>query len=190
MVDLLFSTAPTVVTSSPDPDGARFAQNSLDFENPGIPVVPDFDDDELVDDASESDCEVPHPKRPRILEDVRAINETVRGGGPARVGRNPGWPAVWLWLITCVRSFTEPVMWEIFSGLAGLTHEFQRQGWPCAPPIDILCHRDFNCLEAGFICVIIGLILERRIRYLHLGPPCSSFSMAVNRFPTYRMRSK
>ena len=150
MVDIMFSSGPPNATPAPDSVGARFTQNSLEAENPGVPVVPDFDDDELLDDASDSENVVPHPRRPRILEDVRSINETVRGGGPPRVGRNPGWPAVWLWLISCIRAFTEPVMWEIFSGMAGLTHEFQRQGWPCAPPIDILYHKDFELSRGWF----------------------------------------
>ena len=36
---------------------------------------------------------------------------------------------------------------------------------------------------------MLGLIFERLIRVIHLGPPCSSFSMAVNRFKSYAMRS-
>ena len=35
----------------------------------------------------------------------------------------------------------------------------------------------------------LGLIFERRIRLLHLGPPCSTFSMACNRFHQCRLRS-
>ena len=37
--------------------------------------------------------------------------------------------------------------------------------------------------------MILGLILEGHITVLHLGPPCSSFSMAFNRFLAQRIRS-
>ena len=39
------------------------------------------------------------------------------------------------------------------------------------------------------MCVMLGLIFERLIAMLHLGPPCASFFMAVNRFASYAMRS-
>ena len=39
------------------------------------------------------------------------------------------------------------------------------------------------------LAVVLGLIFERLVRVLHLGPPCSSFSMACNRFKRYAMRS-
>ena len=81
-----------------------------------------------------------------------------------------------------------PVFWEIFSGKAGLTREFLKQEWPCGPPIDILYNPNFDDLNPLFFAVMLGLIFERLIRVLHLGPPCSSFSMAVNRFKTYAMR--
>ena len=81
-----------------------------------------------------------------------------------------------------------PVFWEIFSGKAGLTREYLRQGWPCGPPVDILYNTDFDVLNPLFLCVVLGLIFERLIAMLHLGPPCASFSMAVNRFKTYAMR--
>ena len=41
-----------------------------------------------------------------------------------------------------------------------------------------------------FMTIVLGLIAERCIRVLHLGPPCSSFSMACNRFKMYAMRSR
>ena len=40
------------------------------------------------------------------------------------------------------------------------------------------------------MAVLIGLILERRFKLINFGPPCSSFSMACNRFVKFAMRSK
>ena len=76
-----------------------------------------------------------------------------------------------------------------FAGKACLTREFLRQGWPCGPPVDIVYNPDFDLLNPLFLAVVLGLIFERLVRVLHLGPPCSSFSMACNRFEKYAMRS-
>ena len=57
------------------------------------------------------------------------------------------------------------------------------------PPVDIVFNPNFDYLNLLFIAVALGLILERRVRIFHLGPPCLSFSMAVNRFAMYAMRS-
>ena len=47
----------------------------------------------------------------------------------------------------------------------------------------------FRSDESIFLAIVLGLIFERLVRVLHLGPPCSSFSMACNRFKRYAMRS-
>ena len=59
----------------------------------------------------------------------------------------------------------------------------------CAPPIDVLINSDYNLLNVVFIAVIVGILLGGKIALLHVGPPCSSFSVAVNRFLRWRMRS-
>ena len=41
-----------------------------------------------------------------------------------------------------------------------------------------------------FLGICLGLIFERRIRMLHVGPPCSSFSMSCNGCPSTMMRSE
>ena len=169
LVDMTFGTVSPVSPSSSSFELPPEFQCAPE-DQPPSPVAAD-DDDPLLDRTNDAMLGVPLRSKPHILADVSALNETVRGRCPDRLGYRPGWPAIWLWLITCVRSFAERVMWEVFSGMAGLTHEFHRQGWACAPPIDILYHEDCNCLEAGFICILIGLILERRVRVLHLGPP-------------------
>ena len=70
-----------------------------------------------------------------------------------------------------------------------LTECMRERGWQCAAPLDILYHPDFDLLNPLFLAVVVGLILEGRFAILHLAPPCSSFSMAVNRFKSYAMRS-
>ena len=126
---------------------------------------------------------------PSFRPDIESINETCRTGAARLSEERPGWLPSWLRLIQVIRGARTPVFWEIFSGKAGLTREFLRQGWPCGPPVDILYNTDFDVLNPLFLCVVLGLIFEHLIAMLHLGPPCASFSMAVNRFVTYAMRS-
>ena len=126
---------------------------------------------------------------PRFNPEIEAINETVRSGAARLHEERPSWLPSWLRLIFIIRNAANPVFWEMFSGKAGLTREFLRQGWPCGPPVDIVYNPDFDLLNPLFLCVVLGLIFERLVRLIHLGPPCSSFSMAVNRFRSYAMRS-
>ena len=71
-----------------------------------------------------------------------------------------------------------------------LTTAFAQAGWQTTPPIDIQDEIAFDLLNPLFRAVVIGLLLEGRVALLHMGPPCSSFSMAVNRFPQHAMRSR
>ena len=137
------------------------------------------------DDNDEDDI-APAPK---FNPDIEAINETVRSGAARLHEERPSWLPSWLRLIMIIRTAPHPVFWEMFAGKAGLTREFLRQGWPCGPPVDIVYNPDFDLLNPLFLSVVLGLIFERLVRILHLGPPCSSFSMAVNRFKSYAMRS-
>ena len=139
----------------------------------------DEDDDEDIDISP----------APKFNPDIEAINETVRSGAARLHEERPSWLPSWLRLIMIIRSAPYPVFWEMFAGKAGLTREFLRQGWPCGPPVDIVYNPDFDLLNPLFLSIVLGLIFERLVRVLHLGPPCSSFSMAVNRFKTYAMRS-
>ena len=77
----------------------------------------------------------------------------------------------------------------MFSGCAGLTSAFMAAGWAVGPPIDILYCPEFDLLNPLFLGFCLGLIFERRIRLLHVGPPCSSFSMACNGCLSTMMRS-
>ena len=172
---------------------SRSTTNSLNLASgdlAGCPIVSSGDPACLDDVPDESDDEGWPSPPPGAIDEIVALNETIRGGVSGPHSERPGWLPSWFELIRVVRSAPEPIFWEIFSGSAGLTKEFVRQGWTCGPPIDVIFNPDFDCLNPGFVGVVIGLILERRVRVLHVGPPCASFSMAVNRFPQYAMRSK
>ena len=128
----------------------------------------------------------PGDDRPRAVgafnsEDWHSVDETLRGRPQIRAER-PEWPKAWSLLVACVCAAQVLFFWEIFSGIAGLTEAFQGQGWHCAPPLDIMFDEAYNLMDPGFVCVVPGLVLDRRFKLIHLGPPCSSFSMAVNRF--------
>ena len=125
-------------------------------------------------------------------EEIRRVDETRRGSfNSLKFSRErPSWPASWTSLITSIRLLSTMCFWEIFSGVAGLTSAFMNAGWAVGPPIDILYCADFDLLNPLFLGVCLGLIFERRIRMLHVGPPCSSFSMACNGTPSTRMRSE
>ena len=97
-------------------------------------------------------------------------------------------PPEWRQLIDVVRDIKQRAFWEICSGAAVLTAAFAQEGWAIAPPLDICYNQAVDLLNPAFIAVVIGLILEGSFLLVHLGPPCSSFSIAVNRFPSYRMR--
>lgn len=56
------------------------------------------------------------------------------------------------------------------------------------PPIDIMFDESFSLMDSAFVCLAVGLVLEGRFRLVRVGPPCSSFSMAVNRFKMHAMR--
>ena len=86
-------------------------------------------------------------------------------------------------MASCVRSTGGNLFWELFAGVAILSRTFEDEGWRTGPPIDIVYTEAFNLLDPGFFMVVLGLILEGWVAVLHLGPPCSSFSMAFNRFP-------
>ena len=77
-----------------------------------------------------------------------------------------------------------------FAGTAGLTSAFAAAGWVCAPPVDIMDVPEFDMLNAMFVGIVIGLVLEGRFALIHLGPPCSSFSMACNRAWSSMMRNR
>ena len=113
-------------------------------------------------------------------------DETVRG---SRLNSNVGYCQSWERVIKAVRSSPQRIFWEVFAGCAILTSMFLEENWCCGPPIDVLIDPAFNLLDPVFVSIVLGLILEGRVAVLHVGPPCSSFSWAVNRWRKFAMRS-
>ena len=139
-----------------------------------LPVCGECEDESMLEE--DSNYEIGRWKGGDALHD---LNETIRASA---IGQRPKYPRVWTQLIQQIRSFQVLLFWEIFSGCAVLTDCMQECGWQCATPLDILYHPDFDLLNPLFFAIVIGLILEGRFALIHLAPPCSSFSMAVNRF--------
>ena len=152
------------------------------WTNPNEDWSKTCNDDEELDDIC-GECVPPEGS-------LEEINETIRGAQQyAHIDRGVGHPSSWQALIARVRKETVKCFWELFAGCGILTAMMAERGWTCAVPIDILYNQEFNLLNPQFVSVVIGLILEGRFALVHVGPPCSSFSMAVNRFMSYAMRS-
>ena len=96
----------------------------------------------------------------------------------------------WSSIVDRVRRGGGTLFWELFAGVAVLTTAFAREGWATGPPVDVITSPITDLLNPAFVMLVLGLILEGHITVLHLGPPCSSFSMAVNRFLSQRIRSR
>jgi len=99
-------------------------------------------------------------------------------------------PDEWRTLVDDMRASPWKVFWELFSGTARATQGFQEAGWCVGGPVDVADNPAFNLLNPAFIALIIALLWEGLIAVLWLGPPCSSFSMAVNRFWKHAMRDQ
>ena len=97
-------------------------------------------------------------------------------------------PPEWRALAAKIRALPGRAVWEIFAGSANLSVAFEAEGWHVAPAVDVMIEPAFDLLNPLFMAVVLGLVLEGWFVLVHLGPPCSSFSMAVNRFPSYRLR--
>ena len=92
-------------------------------------------------------------------------------------------------LVDAVRASSTKMFWELFAGMAVLTCAFAGLGWQCAPPIDVMNDPEYDLLSPFFLTIVFGLIAEARFAVIHLGPPCSSFSMALNRYLAHALRS-
>ena len=99
------------------------------------------------------------------------------------------WPPSWSVLVDDFRRSAVPLFWEIFSGTAGLTAAFLAEGWATAPPLDVCLDISFNLLNPLFLAIVVGIISEGRVLLLHLAPPCSSFSVALNSAAASAVRS-
>ena len=146
---------------------------------------------EAQSDSDDSGTEVQVVTPLSKPDEINRVDETRRGSfNSTSFGRErPAWPKSWLALIASIRLLNVMCFWEICSGVAGLTTAFEAAGWSVGPPIDIVYCQDFDLLNQIFLGLCLGLIFERRIRMLHVGPPCSSFSMACNGCLATMMRS-
>ena len=74
-------------------------------------------------------------------------------------------------------------------GTAGLTKEFAAGGWVTGPPSDVVINPSYNLLNPMLMAIAVVIISEGRVTLLHLGPPCSSFSVALNSAQASAVRS-
>ena len=147
-------------------------------------------DDQLhhSDADEECDTDVIEDHGPVTAEVIETLNETLRTPY-SDIHRKPSWPETWHLLLGKVRLATTLLFWEIFAGVAMATKQFSDDGWEVAPPLDTIIDIDFDVFHPEFLLLILGIIFEGRIGLLHLGTPCSTFSMAFNRFPSLAIRS-
>ena len=154
-------------------------------------VLPQLDDPPPLCGPEEDteECEdLPGPVSQQVLE---AVNETLRTASRSRgsFSRKPSWPVEWHLLLARIRLATSLLFWEVFAGVAVLTGQFRHCGWEVAPPIDTVIDISHDVFHPEFLLLLLGIIFEHRIGYLHLGVPCSSFSMAFNRFLSLAIRT-
>ena len=75
-----------------------------------------------------------------------------------------------------------PFFLEIFAGAGGVAAAVKQLGVPCLPPIDIVAEGEVSSArdvqDEEFWTFIKELIRRGSVRFLHLGTPCSTFSMA------------
>ena len=95
----------------------------------------------------------------------------------------------WRSFMQHLRSFNTKFCWELFAGTCIVTSIWLEMLLPTAPPVDVLFSQWMDLLNPGFLYIVLGIILEKRVCLLWLGPPCASFSMAINRFSHLCMRS-
>ena len=88
-----------------------------------------------------------------------------------------------------IRSFGCKLALEVFAGTCFITSILAEWGIPVAPPVEILIFEWMDLLNPMFVYLLIGLILEGRFWFLWLAPPCSTFSMACNRFIATMLRN-
>ena len=75
-----------------------------------------------------------------------------------------------------------PFFFEIFAGEAGLSKAVNALGTPILPPIEIeikgLVNQSVDLFDPAVLAHIHLLIEHKKIKAIHFGIPCSSFSLA------------
>ena len=116
---------------------------------------------------------------------VQQVNESLRGS-PSSVSM---YIPEWLQFAIHIRSFGTQIALEVFAGTCIISSLFVEWGIPCGPPFEILIFPWMDLLNPSFLCLLVGLVLEGRFWFLWLAPPCSTFSMACNRFIETMLRN-
>jgi hypothetical protein len=74
----------------------------------------------------------------------------------------------------------DEICWELFSGRGGLSAAVVRLGVPAREPVDLVFGPlQWNLLDDSLFAVNVTSIVESKARTMHLGTPCTSFSMAL-----------
>ena len=75
--------------------------------------------------------------------------------------------------------------WELYAGRGNLTRSLRDCGLSCFEPWDIDRARWQDLLRPAGQQYVLAAIRARRVGYVHLGPPCRSFSvLRVHRIGT------
>ena len=69
---------------------------------------------------------------------------------------------------------------EIFSGCSRLLAAASQQGLEVAAPVDLECGPWFNLLDRRVVNHVKALIRSRRVWYVHLGTPCTSWGVSTS----------
>ena len=147
----------------------------------------DSNDEDLLSTEACAQCEDDVDWFPSVASSSLVESQTPLS--PTYVPRPVPWPRAWTLLVSEVRRDTQPKVWDILAGTFGLTQAFAAHGWLTATPIDVVLDAACNLLTTLFMVIVVAIICEGRIFLLHLGPPCSSFPIAVNSARASAVRS-
>ena len=84
----------------------------------------------------------------------------------------------------------ENIGYELFAGSAGVTKAFRECGFCMRDPVDVKINADCNLLSDVFLAIVLGLVGGRRICFVWMSPPCTSFSALQNGHKSGPWRSK
>jgi len=73
--------------------------------------------------------------------------------------------------------------------MAVLSSAFEKLGISIAPPLDAAANADYDLMNACFVALIVGVLASGIVDLVHLGPPCSTFSVALNACAKTRLRT-
>ena len=74
--------------------------------------------------------------------------------------RHVPWLNSWHDLVETMRQLERPICWEIVAGQAVLTKAFHNRSVCCATPLDAVTNPEFDLLDAGFLTVVLGILVR------------------------------